>query len=196
VTMAMAELGRELVVARSGQIIRAIPTIPKLPSANSLWPAWMHYRTPSSGLGRLDPHWHPTRLKRPLGLTNSVSKNGWMPTDPREAQGVCGGGDPFIPPLQPWQTGGAGANNIPPAIAWPPPSLSLGGAVALLPSYTAAGPIPTLPGPTFTAAPSVDVGNGWFYAEDDDLMHVPDPSCNYLDPWVGPTAAPPSPLCT
>jgi len=36
-------------------------------------------------------------------------EQGWMPTDPREAHGACGNTDPFVPPLKPWQTGGAGA---------------------------------------------------------------------------------------
>ena len=32
-----------------------------------------------------------------------------MPTDPRLSEGVCENSDPFNPPLQAWQTGGAGA---------------------------------------------------------------------------------------
>jgi len=149
---------------------------------------------------KIGPSLASNKIETPAWSYQLGLENGWMPKDPREAQGVCGGADPFVPPLKPWQTGGAGANDIPAgatdAIAWPPASLSIGGPIAALPSYTAAGPIPTLPGPTFTAAPSVDVGNGWFYPQDVDLMRVADPTCSYLDPWVGPTAAPPSPLCS
>ncbi|TFK76576.1 glycoside hydrolase [Pluteus cervinus] len=121
-------------------------------------------------------------------------QQGWMPTDPRDAIGVCGGADPFVPPLQSWQTGGAGAGNAAAPIAWPPASITSGGAVTLLPSYTQAGPIPTLSGPSFAATPSANAGNGWANAADTALMYVPIPTCSYLDPWVG-DASPPSPLC-
>lgn len=134
-------------------------------------------------------------------------ENGWMPKDPREASGICGNTNPWTPPLQPWQTGGAGAGNIPSSVtaslAWPPPTISNAGALSLLPSYTPTGPIPTLSGPTFTAASSgstptasIDVGNGWANPADTAGLMVAAASCSYLDPWVGPTAAPPSPLCS
>jgi len=128
-----------------------------------------------------------------------------MPKDPREAAGVCGNTNPWNPPLRPWQTGGAGAGNIPAsatdALSWPPPTISNAGAISLLPSYTSTGTIVTLPGPTFTtkgstATATVDVGNGWANAADNAGMYVEVPTCSYLDPWIGPTAAPPSPLCT
>lgn len=129
-----------------------------------------------------------------------------MPKDPREAEGVCGNTNPWSPPLQAWQTGGAGAGDIPSsasaALAWPPPTISNGGPVSLLPSYTPTGTIVTLPGPSFThssgstATASVDVGNGWANPADTDGLMVAIPSCSYLDPWIGPTANPPSPLCS
>lgn len=121
-----------------------------------------------------------------------------MPTDPRAASGVCGNSDPWQPPLQSWQTGGAGAGQIPASFsqqyAWPPTSISNAGAATLLPTYTQTGPIPTLPGPTFSSA-SVNVGDGWANAADNTGMAVAIPTCSYLDPWVG-TVAPPSPLCS
>ena len=128
-------------------------------------------------------------------------QNGWMPKDPRSAEGTCQQTDPFQGPLQPWQTGGAGAGQIPASFtqswAWPPTTISGGGPVSLLPTYTQTGPIPTLPAPTFTksAGGTIDAGNGWFNAADNTGMAVPIPTCSYLDPWVG-TADPPSPLCT
>jgi len=124
-------------------------------------------------------------------------EHGWMPTDPREAIGACGNTSPWTPPLQPWQTGGAGAGDIPASVtsnfAWPPASISQGGAVTSLPSYTPTGPIPTLPAPTFTgAAASATAGSGWNNPADNQGLHVPIPACTYLDPWVDPGTAPPA----
>jgi glucan 1,3-beta-glucosidase len=130
--------------------------------------------------------------------------NGWMPKDPRSAVGVCDSTAPWQPPLQAWQTGGAGAGQIAPAatasFAWPPPTISGGGAAGALPSYTPTGPVPTLPGPTFSftqtgARATPSVGNGWANAADTAGAMVPIAGCNYLDTWVG-AGAPPSPLCS
>jgi glucan 1,3-beta-glucosidase len=122
-----------------------------------------------------------------------------MPTDPREADGTCGNTDPWNPPLQPWQTGGAGAGSIAEsasvALAWPPVTISGGGEVTLLPTYTPTGAIPTLPAPSLTATASINVGDGWENPADTAGLMVAIPSCSYLNPWVGP-AAPPSPLCS
>lgn len=131
-------------------------------------------------------------------------QQGWIPEDPREATGACGGSSLFNPPLQPWQTGGAGAGNIPSSVTsaypWPPASISAAGAISLLPSYTPTGPIPTLPVPTLTtssgsmATPTVDVGNGWNNPSDTAGFYVEIPGCKYLDPWIDPSTAPP-PVC-
>lgn len=124
-----------------------------------------------------------------------------MPKDPRAAAGTCQPSDPWNGPLQSWQTGGAGAGQIPATFsssyAWPPTSISGGGAATLLPTYTQTGPIPTLPAPTFTKSSggTVDAGKGWANTADNSGMAVPIPTCSYLDPWVG-TADPPSPLCS
>ncbi|KAL5490260.1 hypothetical protein ACEPAI_5093 [Sanghuangporus weigelae] len=141
------------------------------------------------------PHW-----SYQLGL-----QNGWMPTDPRESVGRCGANHLFVGPLAPSATGGTGADTIPAsvseALAWPPPTLSNAGAIADLPSYTPTGAVSTLPAPTFTATSAhatstIDAGNGWFNAQDTDGLMTDIAGCNYLDPWIGPTAAPPSPLCS
>ena len=123
-----------------------------------------------------------------------------MPKDPRKASGVCGNTSPWTPPLKSWQTGGAGADQIPAsfssAYTWPPASISNAGAASLLPTYTQTGPIPTLPGPTFTSATaSVSIGSGWQNNADKQGMAVPIPTCSYYDPWIG-TTDPPSPLCS
>lgn len=126
-----------------------------------------------------------------------------MPKDPRDAVGRCGNTDPWNPPLQPWQTGGAGAGATPATVpSWPPQSLNNGGPVSLLPSYAPTGTLVTLPAPTFThssgstATATIDAGSGWANPSDSGGLYVPVSTCSYLDPWVGPTAAPPSPLCS
>lgn len=126
-----------------------------------------------------------------------------MPKDPREAIGTCGGASPFKGPLESWQTGGAGADKLQAAFtasyAWPPTAVTSAGAATLLPTYTPTGTVVTLPVPTFTksAGGTVDAGNGWANtASDTASNNVPIATCSYLDPWVGPTAAPPSPLCS
>ena len=133
-------------------------------------------------------------------------QNGWMPTDPRAAIGACGNSNPWTPPLQAWQTGGTGAGNIPASVsanlAWPPASLSTGGAVSTLPSYTPTGTIITLPVPTFTstsgssAKATISAGSGWENAADNQGLFVAIPTCAYLNPWVSPLSPPPSPLCS
>lgn len=117
-----------------------------------------------------------------------------MPTDPRDAVGVCGNSNPWTPPLKSWQTGGAGIGipaSVSASYAWPPATISQAGAVSTLPAYTPTGTIPTLPVPTFTGK-SVNAGNGWANPSDTTRMNVPIPSCTYLDPWVDPGTAPPA----
>ncbi len=86
------------------------------------------------------------------------------------------------------------------SLSWPPATISNVGALTLLPSYTPTGAIPTLPAQTLTgngsATASVDAGDGWNNSGDTEGLNVNIASCSYLDPWVGPTAAPPSPLCS
>jgi glucan 1,3-beta-glucosidase len=107
---------------------------------------------------------------------------------------VCGNSNPWTPPLRSWQTGGAGIG-IPPSVsssyAWPPTTISQAGSVSTLPFYTPTGTIPTLPVPTFTGK-SINAGNGWANPSDTTRMHVPIPTCTYLDPWVDPGTAPPA----
>ena len=44
--------------------------------------------------------------------------------------------------------------------------------MTLLPTYTATGTVKTLSAPTFTAAPSVNVGDGWSDVHDTALAYV------------------------
>ncbi|PFH50698.1 glycoside hydrolase family 5 protein [Amanita thiersii Skay4041] len=145
------------------------------------------------------------KVETPMWSYKLGLDNGWMPLDPREAEGICGNTNPWTPPLKSWQTGGAGAGNVPAGSTdnypWPPANINNGGPVNNLPAYTPTGPVPTLPPPTFTAAsgatatPTIDAGNGWNNPADQDGLYVEIPGCTYLDPWVGPDAAPPQPLC-
>ncbi|OBZ75886.1 Glucan 1,3-beta-glucosidase [Grifola frondosa] len=116
-------------------------------------------------------------------------QEGWMPLDPRGSEGICENSQPFSGPLQSWQTGGAGANQIPASIsssyAWPPTSITNGGFVTSMPSYTPTGAIVTLPVPTFTSSVTVSAGVGWVNTADTALLNVPIATCGYLDPWMG-----------
>jgi glucan 1,3-beta-glucosidase len=127
-------------------------------------------------------------------------EHGWIPADPRGAAGACGNANPRS------STGLPSASGIPASatasLGWPPASISGAGAPSTLPAYTPTGPLITLPGPTFAApsgqpAPTAtpQVGSGWNNAGDSAGMMVPVPTCSYLDPWIGSTAAVPSPLC-
>ncbi|KAK0458473.1 exo-beta-1,3-glucanase [Desarmillaria tabescens] len=123
-------------------------------------------------------------------------QQGWLPKDPRDAVGTCGNSSPWTGTLS------AGSGSIPASVSsslsWPPATISNGGALTLLPSYTPTGVVPTLPAQTVTASAtaSIDAGDGWNNSGDKDGLMVNISSCSYLDPWVGPTAAPPSPLCS
>lgn len=132
-------------------------------------------------------------------------ENGWMPTDPRKAVGACNNANPWNGPLSAWQTGGSGAGNIPASIsssfAWPPSTISSGGVPSQLPTYTPTGTVVTLPAPSYTgtgkaSGSTVNAGNGWFNPSDTAGGMVAVSTCSYLDPWIGPSAAPPSPLCS
>ncbi|KAI0362338.1 glycoside hydrolase [Trametes cingulata] len=125
-------------------------------------------------------------------------QQGWMPTDPRDSEGVCENSAPFNPPLQAWQTGGAGAGQIPAtvqaALAWPPASLTNVDDIATLPQYTQTGSIVSLPAPTLTAvsgkATSTVATGSWNNPSDTASFFVPIATCGYLDPWMGPNASP------
>ncbi|KAF8136159.1 glycoside hydrolase family 5 protein [Boletus edulis] len=156
------------------------------------WFFWTWKIGASSSSGVVEsPQWSYS-----LGL-----QNGWMPLDPRTASGTCADKGIWSPPLKAWQTGGAGAGQIPASIsqeyAWPPATISNAGAVTSLPSYTPTGTVATLPPPTFTVSSgkSANAGDGWQNPSDTAGEMVAIATCSYLNPWIGPSAAPPSPLC-
>ncbi|KAK1221389.1 hypothetical protein PQX77_015796 [Marasmius sp. AFHP31] len=75
-------------------------------------------------------------------------ENGWMPKDPRDADGTCGNVAPFTGTI----SEGLGGNPDTAKYPWPPASITMGGSPADLPRYTATGAIPTLSGATFTVS--------------------------------------------
>lgn len=123
-------------------------------------------------------------------------ENGWMPLDPREAEGTCATlnvafGVNFTGQFPAWQTGGADAGVFQPSatstIEIYPPTLSnaMNANPTLLPFYTDVSANPTLPATTFTGA-TVSVGNGWADPQDTALAPAPVPGCIYPDAWGAP----------
>ncbi|KAF9239593.1 exo-beta-1,3-glucanase [Melanogaster broomeanus] len=110
----------------------------------------------------------------------------------------------WSPPLQAWQTGGAGAGQIAAAVStassWPPATLSNAGAVTLLPSYTPTGTVATLHHPlmrSLRANLSRPLTQEMGGRIPPTLLNgmVGIATCSYLNPWAG-NVAPPSPLCS
>ncbi|KIJ11889.1 glucan 1,3-beta-glucosidase [Paxillus involutus ATCC 200175] len=148
-------------------------------------------------------------VESPLWSYQLGLQNGWMPTDPRTALGVCEAlgtpEEPFNGQYSAWQTGGAGAGTIAAAsIAtygqYPPASISgliPGANQALLPTYTSTSVIPTLPPPTFTPSPpaSVSLGNGWFDSGDTGLAPTEVQGCTYPSAWDAVSSPMPTALC-
>ena len=136
---------------------------------------------------------------------------GYMPSNPRSAVNAC----PSLvaaqgltltsnpnptPALQPYMTGGSGANTILNSTmlsqfsAWPPASLGTT-PVSNLPTYAPTGSIITMPAPASpTSFPSgysasVNVGDGWVQSTDTAGWFTEVAGCSYLNPWSGAGAA-------
>ncbi|KAH9940545.1 glycoside hydrolase [Epithele typhae] len=137
-----------------------------------------------------------------LGLAS-----GWMPADPRTAEGACGKfgatGDAFDGAFQPWQTGGVGAGTIVPgALAavptWPPALKDLpeGAADAAVPRYTSTASAVTLPPmEVATATVTASVGSGWADAADSGPAVTAIAGCAYPNAWNGVGAQVPASGC-
>lgn len=123
-------------------------------------------------------------------------QNGWIPTDPRDSIGKCGGlGASFSGEFQPWQTGGAGAGQVASTFAWPPATIqNAPAAAAQLPTYTPTGTIATLPIPTYTntANKPITSGNGWFNANDNTPAPTEMAGCPYPNAWDAQAVAVPA----
>ncbi|KAF8638922.1 hypothetical protein AX17_001835 [Amanita inopinata Kibby_2008] len=150
------------------------------------------------------------RIETPLWSYQLGLRNGWIPSDPRDAIGKCQSlgskSEPFDGTYQPWQTGtpssipASSTSNFP----WPPATVPRADVpVSLLPTYTETASVVTLPVPTFTSVPSsITQGfNGWFNEGDTEGGVTAVAGCSYPDeydatfsviptaPCTGPTAA-------
>jgi glucan 1,3-beta-glucosidase len=138
------------------------------------------------------------KVNAPLWSYSLGLKGGWMPTDPREAAGVCGNSNPRNGPLKPTQTSFV-SQTIAPAVyranPFPPNTISGQANAAALPTYTATGTPRTLPAATFTAA-TVPTGSGWVGGSGGWVGDfVPVDGCTYPDQWDAMTVPVPA-RCT
>ncbi|KAG9033592.1 hypothetical protein FS837_002421 [Tulasnella sp. UAMH 9824] len=132
------------------------------------------------------------KIETPMWSYSLGLKEGWIPEDPREAIGACGGTNPARP-LTDEMVGRSGPGVISASTKsrypWPPTSINPGLSPDNVPTYTATGPIPTLPMPT----PNKGTADGWFNDADTRPMYTPIAGCNYPDPWGSATASNPGP---
>ncbi|KAF7353600.1 Glycoside hydrolase [Mycena venus] len=150
------------------------------------WFFWT-WKIGNSTAGKIEaPQW-----SYQLGL-----QEGWMPTDPRQAVGQLAVRVQVRSPT-----------DVVNGLSWPPPSIVFANGVTspanVLPTFAPSGSPLTLPGPTITpasgqpsATASVNDGSGWANPQDQAGMMKPVAGCSYLDPWIGSSSSPPSPLCT
>ncbi|KAG6820386.1 hypothetical protein H0H93_001156 [Arthromyces matolae] len=132
-------------------------------------------------------------VEAPLWSYQLGLMNGWIPVDPRTALGTCHSlgisNSDFSGTFQSWQTGGAGAGDIPASISsnfpWPPATISNAGPESQLPTYTPTGTVVALPPPTLTASATakIDAGSGWFNTKDTGGAPTPVVGCKYPDAW-------------
>lgn len=158
------------------------------------------------------------RIANPMWNYQLALAEGYMPMDPRRANGACAAlvaaNDVVMtinpaPTFSSWQTGGAGAGVIDASQlsqwgAWPPATIGTYGATlatAFLPTFTPTQAIITQPsGPSPTSFPSgysrsVNIGSGWVQASDSQLMFTPIAGCTYPNAWSGLGAPVPTSVC-
>ncbi|ESK92046.1 exo-beta- -glucanase [Moniliophthora roreri MCA 2997] len=117
---------------------------------------------------------HSGKVESPAWSYKLGLEQGWMPRDPREADGFCGNTAPFTGTFK------TGDGNVDlGAYPWPPSTIREGGEPTALPTYTPTGTLLLEAESTLTAS----------------SVMVPVKSCSYLDPWVGTEASIPTPLC-
>jgi glucan 1,3-beta-glucosidase len=137
-------------------------------------------------------------------------QNGWMPKDPRAANGTCDSYGynyaRFNNSFAPYQTGGGDGTIVASASSsfgqWPPPTISAfpsSMAYSLAPTYSATGSMSTLAytlpasaTPSATGkggkATATSTPGGWADASDTAARYTPVADCTYPDPWtIGPT---------
>ncbi|KAL0578127.1 hypothetical protein V5O48_003870 [Marasmius crinis-equi] len=140
------------------------------------------------------------RVEAPLWSYQLGLENGWMPKDPREADGYCAKlgitDNSFAGTYQPWMTGGVGAGTIAASATvgfeWPPASLSgvPAASISFVPTYTPTGTVSTLSGPS-----SASTIKGWFDASDTVSAPTTIAGCTYPDAWNAQDATVPASRC-
>lgn len=125
-----------------------------------------------------------------------------------DLQGTCASlgvvqDSPFNGTYQVYQTGGPGADGIINSAdrasygQWPPTSVGLVANAALLPTYTATGPIPTLSTENFPLPTATfNWGNGWFNSADNAQGIITVAGCSYPNAWDATAAPVPTATCT
>ncbi|KZV88445.1 glycoside hydrolase [Exidia glandulosa HHB12029] len=123
-------------------------------------------------------------VKAPLWSYSLGLQEGWIPANPRDADGICVQMGADVTPQQPyaaWQTGGAGAGTLlGPTAVWPPtsmPSVDVPGPTAW-PVYTASAPVITMPGLADGGA-----ADGWANAADTVPGVTTVSGCTYPDEY-------------
>ncbi|KAH7107767.1 glycoside hydrolase [Auriculariales sp. MPI-PUGE-AT-0066] len=152
---------------------------------------------------------NPPSVRAPFWSYKLGLEQGWMPTDPREADGKCSAAN-FDGVFSAWQTGGAGAGSTAATYTtqypWPPVQISsttyVDGATptpasmlyaTALPWYTPTGTVIVLPTPTFFGAnKTVDGGNGIANPQAVESMYTIVAGCTYPEVYSGNTAAIPA----
>lgn len=145
------------------------------------------------------------RIETPLWSYQLGYRNGWIPSDPRVAVGMCESvgytPTPWGGTFKPWQTGTT--SSIPASSSseypWPPTTISSADVpVSLMPTYTNTATIVTLPVPTFTSIPSSLTQSfvGWFDNADTTGGVTTVAGCTYPDEYSAIFAVTPTAPCT
>ena len=146
-------------------------------------------------------------MQAPLWSYKLGLENGFIPKDPRLAQGMCGKigvlGAQFGGTYPATATGGAGAGTLAPTVTqqwgqFPPTSINgvPSGQVSMIPSYTATRAAITLAPPSFTGVESnIALPNGWADGQDNAQAVFPVSGCVYPDAWLAMDSPVPASAC-
>jgi glucan 1,3-beta-glucosidase len=146
-------------------------------------------------------------VQAPLWSYKLGLDNGFIPTDPRQAAGLCNKlgvlGAQFSGTYPATATGGGGAGTLVPSATesfgtFPPTSIAgvPAGQVSLIPTYTATRAPLTLPPPSYTSVDSnVQLPNGWFDNQDTAQIVFPVSGCVYPDAWLAASSPVPASAC-
>ncbi|TFK32824.1 glycoside hydrolase superfamily [Crucibulum laeve] len=155
---------------------------------------------------KIGPSQTSGRIETPLWSYQLGLRNGWIPTDPREAIGKCAAlsaaSVPFDGTFSGWQTGAptssiaASSSSLFP---WPPTTLSgISVPMSLVPTYTTTGSVTTMPVQTYSGAPAsvTKSDDGWFDKQDTEGGVVTVSGCPYPSEYDGIFQVVPTAPCT